>query len=282
MATFSVLRSLALNSSKQGALNFSTSTCLCKRQSPRTVGVMGWFKAARRRLDHERKMKEKPKTPVQLEAEVRLQQQEGIEFLTTNRVKYRMSEDGNKLAIKPEVMLSKDRQTVICYHPPPKQFPFHFTAAAEAGARWQGIATDDYEETLSEEQIIEVKMLRIEDPKLWTVRSLANMMQVKPDVIRPHARLDEKLQEAVKVQRQLYNAMVLSERKKIRQRELWERVQYVKDTRGDAQAQAFSARERQSGADRQYVPPKRTPWKHISNNPNIPDIRKYPGTDGKH
>ena len=83
-----------------GALNFSTSTCLCKRQSPRTVGVMGWFKAARRRLDHERKMKEKPKTPVQLEAEVRLQQQEGIEFLTTNRVKYRMSEDGNKLAIK--------------------------------------------------------------------------------------------------------------------------------------------------------------------------------------
>ena len=25
--------------------------------------------------------------------------------------------------------------------------------AAEAGARWQGIATDDYEETLSEEQV---------------------------------------------------------------------------------------------------------------------------------
>merc|ERR1719494_1057995 len=116
MATFSVLRSLALNSSKQGALNFSTSTCLCKRQSPRTVGVMGWFKAARRRLDHERKMKEKPKTPVQLEAEVRLQQQEGIEFLTTNRMKYRMSEDGNKLAIKPEVMLSKDRQSFATIH----------------------------------------------------------------------------------------------------------------------------------------------------------------------
>jgi len=270
MATFSVLRSFAFNSTKQGALNFSTSTCLCKRQSPRTVGVMHWFKAARRRMDHERKMKEKPKTAMQLESEVRLQQQEGIEFLTTNRVKYRMKEEDNKLNIKPEVMLSKDKQTIICYHPPPKQFPFQYTVAAEAGGRWQRIATDDYEETLTEEQLIELRLLRVENPKLWTVRSLANMMNVKPEVIRPHARLDESLQESVRVERQLYNAKVLSERKKIRQRELWERVQYVKDTRGDVEAQLFRAKEQSViGADRQYVPPKRTPWKHISNNPNI-------------
>jgi len=238
---------------------FSTSSCVSKK-TPHTIGTMSWVKASRRRKYLEKGMKEKPRGDHQIIKENILARTEPqIEFLTTSRTKTRMNEDVmHQYLVEPTVFLSKDQQTIICYHPPSKPVPEHFTKRATS-SKVLGIPDrefDNFKETMTKEQIEEAKQLREKDPSLWTANTLAIMMQVKPNVISESVPLSRDLALAVRAEKKLFDGMSVNNRKKFKDLQTWERMKYVEETRGLQYASWFKTFNNKAHVS-VPVPPKR-------------------------
>jgi len=241
------------------AKSFSTSSIACKK-TPHTVGVMSWVKANKRRKHLEKKMKEKPREDHQIVKEHILERMEPeIEFLTSSRVKTRMNDEVmNRNSTEPTVFLSKDRQTIICYHPPPPSLPEQFTKRATASKKL-GLTSavfEHFQDSLTDDQIQEAKNLREQDPVLWSANALAVLMQATPQTINEHIPLTRDQSSIVRAEKELYGTMSVNNRKKFKDLQVWERMKYVNERRDEKFAHWYQNFNKKSSV-KAPVPPKR-------------------------
>lgn len=214
--------------------NISTSSIHLKK-TPHTIGVMSWVRAGRRRKYLERQMRNKPKQEHEIVKEKKLDRMDPeIEFLTTSRVSTRMNERVmSQQLIEPTVFFSKDRETILCYHPPPRPYPEHFTKRATAPkAIKNDTLYNGFKSSMTSEEITEASALRKKDPTLWNITSLSVLFQVKPDTINEYVPLSCDLSSTARAEKELFQGMSVGNRKKFAELQRWERLKYVRQTRG--------------------------------------------------
>jgi len=244
--------------SLQVVRSITTNTVLYKR-TPHTVRTMSWVRAARRRKHLEQKMKDTEKTEHEVLKEEQLARTSPeIEFRLPS-YKPRPIDDNvmNQLHIKPEVFLSRDRETIICYHPPPRDYPFSHTKHSK------GISLFDidpriietFKSRITNEEIMEGLKLRDNDAHLWDTNALAKLFRVKPDVVKANIPISKEQEEMVKAEKELFKSMSAMKRRQVRDLQRWERLKYIKETRGKKDAKQFDAIGLQP-AKPSKIPPK--------------------------
>ena len=73
---------------------------------------------------------EKPEQEV-IREEILARQKPEVKFLTRARERTRLDESVmEQLNVTPTVFLSQDKHTIVCYHPPGKNYPIEFTKPA--------------------------------------------------------------------------------------------------------------------------------------------------------
>lgn len=236
----------------------ASATFEMRKRKCKTVRTMAWFREAARRQHREFNMKVMPKSDQQILEEERIAYQQPIvDLLPTER-----PQAGYTLYIKPEVMLSEDNQTIIFYHPPPKSFPIELSKPLSLSAdnqlnKWWAPTEDSiagYPKEITDEQITEAKNLRESNPILWTMKALTHLLQVHPDAIHPHIMLSPARRLEINAESQLIAGLTRGQRRRVREKQLWDRVSYVQKTRGSEASKRY--RQLMQPLDLRY---KRTP-----------------------
>jgi len=224
------------------------------RHGPKSVGIQGWVRERARRHHREMKLHAIPRTEYQLESEARLRAQDPVVALQPG---YK-PEFGVRLNTRNTVMISEDKQTIICYHPFAKEYPIEFTKPATQEYWWMPNSAEfsSYIDTIEEEQLAELKTLRLENPILWTEKALSHLFEVQPEVIRPHLRLPVELAEFREEQAKAIDKMPKSKRKRFRDKQQWDRLRYIHQTRGAEVAQRFRHKMEVPGQRSAVPPPK--------------------------
>jgi len=219
---------------------FCITAHLEKRQSPRTVGIPAWRKAAIDRKQFVARLR-KPKSEETIKAEIRLREKDQeFTFFTTSRIRNIPKEKEVATRIQPEVFLSKDRNTIICYHPAPN-YPKEKTKIAWERPSWYGdrFVVKEYSDSLTEEQVEEAKKLREVNSKLWTASVLGHMFKVKAEVVNEQLPLTQDQQFEKDVEKKLlyeWGKIRRLEYKKYQNREI---LEYIRETRGEAAVSEF-------------------------------------------
>ncbi|XP_002159157.2 uncharacterized protein LOC100198714 isoform X1 [Hydra vulgaris] len=235
----------------------STSSPLNKK-TPHTIGKKSWVRAAERRKYLEQKMKLESKSEFMLQKEEILARQEPqVEFLTTGRLNDNLDESiMHKLLVKPEVFLSKDRHTIICYHPPPHIYPQEYTKSiGEHLFKSRSDLFDTFSYEITKEQISEADELRNSCPKTWNVKALACLFKVKPETIRKCIPLSKEQIEMIEAEKSVFDAMSLMKRRMHYDLQRLERIKYARKTRGEEFADWYSSVDNFK-MPRQPIPPK--------------------------
>ncbi|CAB3989324.1 Hypothetical predicted protein [Paramuricea clavata] len=157
------------------------STCnTASKSRPSTVGVPAWAKAANKR-QAQVLLLEKKKTPTQMQAEVRLADVKSnkSDFLTTSRVgvhkpKEKTTDQANRMT------LSTSGEMFVFYHAKQDYPVQHSKAVNTIEIPQEDSSSNDNTNSLSESQVVEIKLLQRRDPKLWTVDVLSDMYKVNP------------------------------------------------------------------------------------------------------
>jgi len=236
-----------------------TTSAYLNKRTPHTVGTMSWVRAARRRKYLEQQMRDTEKNDHQILREEQLSRTvPEIEFRLPAYVKREIDESTmKKLHFKPEVFLSHDRKTIICYHPPPRSYPFNYTKPA-VGFDINAIdkkVLDTFRDSITDEEITEGVKLREENPRTWDDKNLSKLFKIKPSVIALNIPLTNEQKERVLAEKDLNESMSQMKRRKLRELQDWERVRYVRKTRGAEQANFFKSLGRR-GKPKTLVPPK--------------------------
>jgi len=224
-----------------------TTNSVLYKHTPHTIGVMSWVRAKRRRKYLEQKMKDFEKTDEQIMSEEQLGRSvPEIEFRLPARETRPINEHVmNQLSIKPEVFLSKDEKTIICYHPPQKDYPEHFTKPCVGVPTLVRGVNKKYDHRLqshmTDEEIKEGLELQEKDPCLWSADHLANLFIVKPEVVKLNLPLSKEQKEVERAERELVEGLSNSKRQRYYYLQFWARLKYVKETRGDEDAKRFKA-----------------------------------------
>jgi len=245
---------------RKGFQKFSTTAAVNKK-TPHTIGVMSWVRSAYRRKYLENKMKEDVKSELQVIKEHQLNRTEPrVEFQTTSRNKERFLYDENNignLLVKPTVFLSKDEKTLICYHPPPKNYPESFTKRA-VGQHLFGLDREivqSFKDQLSKEEINEAEILREENPRLWNTNSLSLLFKTKPGAIISLVPLTKAQFDRATAENEVFKSMSKMKRKQVQDLQQWERLKYIASTRGREYSVWFKLASNKPSA-KAYVPPK--------------------------
>lgn len=213
--------------------NISTSQ-LCHKKTPHTVGVPAWAKAAGRRRKVLAKM-EKPKSDEQIKAEVNLANDptELSLYTTTRGVSLPGHKEDDSQIEKPKITMSADKTMFVCYHPA-KPFPLQFSEEVDTRQWWQkdGEHVKEYRDSLTDEEKKEVIGLRKSDPKLWTVNALSHLLKVKPLAVMLAAPLSDEQKFELEVEHKLLNEWPEIKRKTYRANQELERLRYYQSTRG--------------------------------------------------
>lgn len=229
------------------------------KRTPATIGIMSWVRSANRRRYLEQKMKDIVKSESGLIKEEQLSQSEPkIEFLNSSRIHDKLNEDTmHSHLIRPTVFLSKDRQTVICYHPPPKSYPEEFTKRA-VGKSLFGMSEDlinTFKSSMTDDEIKEAKTLQTEDPRLWNSNALSKLFKVKPEVMSRLVPMSKHDFVRAEAEKEVYKAMSVMKRKQFRDLQHWQRQKYVRETRGQEFANWYKQLDIKPKS-RAYAPPK--------------------------
>ncbi|PFX21284.1 uncharacterized protein LOC111335782 [Stylophora pistillata] len=216
--------------------NLSTSQ-VCHKKTPHTVGVPAWAKAGLRRKKVLLEMK-KPKSEKQIQAEFNLENDPTELNLYTTTRKGPLPEytaDSESRIEKAKITMSADKTMFVCYHPA-KPFPLQFSKDIGYHVWWHQDTdyTENYRDHLTKEEVVEVKKLRGEDPKVWTVIALSRMLEVKPLAILLAATLTDEQKFELEVERKLLNEWSVSKRKIYRANQELERLRYYQETRGNS------------------------------------------------
>jgi len=213
--------------------NIST-TQLCLKKTPHTVGVPAWAKAAGRRKKVLAKM-EKPKSEKQIQAEFNLANDptQLSLYTTTRRGPLPGYNEEDSQIEKSKITMSADKSMFVCYHPA-KPFPLQFSKEVDTRQWWQqdGDHVNRYRDSLTNEEVKEVIELRKADPKLWTVNALSHMLKVKPLAVMLAAPLSDEQKFEVEVEQKLLNEWTEIKRKTYRANQELERLRYYQTTRG--------------------------------------------------
>ncbi|XP_073228377.1 uncharacterized protein [Porites lutea] len=238
--------------------NISTSQ-LCLKKTPHTVGVPAWAKAAGRRKKVLARM-EKPKSEKQIHAEFNLANDptELSLYTTTRRGPLPGYKEEDSQIDKPKITMSADKTMFVCYHPA-KPFPLQFSKEVDTRHWWQkdGDHVNRYRDSLTDEEIKEVFELRREDPKLWTVNALSHMLKVKPLAVMLAAPLSDEQKFEVEVEQKLLNEWTDIKRKTYRANQELERLRYYQKTRGISSTPKTN-RDANNGRDPQKTPSARS------------------------
>lgn len=161
-----------------------------------------------------------------------------IEFRLPSRTLREIDEDVmNQLHFIPHVFLSKDKQTIVCYHPPPKDYPESFTKPARSTAL-NPDAEETFRDVITAEEIAEgTELLR--NTRIWSSKALSKLFKVKKAVVEANIQLTEEQSQIFKAEQSIYACMSQMKRRKFQQLKTWERVKYVRETRGKDEANWF-------------------------------------------
>ncbi|KAL9959797.1 hypothetical protein ACROYT_G033153 [Oculina patagonica] len=178
---------------------------------------------------------EKPKSEKQIEAEFNLANDPTeLNLYTTSRTGPPPEYDAtcDSQIEKAKITMSADQTMFVCYHPA-KPFPLQFSTEIGYHVWWQHDTDymNNYRDNLTKEEVQEVKELRQKDPKLWTVTTLSNMLQVKPLAILLAAPLTDEQKLELDVERMLLNEWPKEKRKTYRANQELERLRYYQATR---------------------------------------------------
>ncbi|XP_031552304.1 uncharacterized protein LOC116289500 [Actinia tenebrosa] len=228
---------LANNGIKHLAARGISTTSVFMKNTPRTVGVPAWAKAAQRRRRSLIKL-DKPKTVEQIEAEYRLSNETNkLDFFTTTKNSRPQFSEVENEDEKPQISLTRNKTAFVCYHPPRKD-PNALLFSKEAFERpWWHLTQDevkDFKDSLDPEEAKEVKELRQKDPKIWTVNSLSRLFKVKPLAIVKIAPLTDEQKYEIEIERKLLKQWSDYKRKEYRANQELERQRYIQETRGEA------------------------------------------------
>lgn len=151
---------------------------------------------------------------------------------------------------KPKLTMSTDKTMFVCYHPA-KSFPLQFSKEVGYHVWWHQDTdyTENYRDHLTKREVQEVKTLRAEDPKLWTVIALSRMLEVKPLAILLAAPLTDEQKFEVEVERKLLNEWTLSKRKIYRANQELERLRYYQETRENSSGNKEKNKNREQPGD---------------------------------
>lgn len=235
--------SLLLNN--LNTIRYLTSSSILHKRTPHTIGVMSWVRAARRRKYLEQQMKDHEKPEHQLMREEQLARTEPeIEYRLASYVKREINEDQmKKLHIKPQVFMSGDKKTIVCYHPPPNDYPIEFTKKA-TGIDFYALdrnVLSTFRNEMTEEEIAEGSRLKEEDPRTWDDQNLAKLFKIKPRVLAKNIPLTKDQSERFEAEKDLYESMSVLKRKKLKELQNWERLRYVRESRGKEHAKFFES-----------------------------------------
>jgi len=248
-----------LGKNNLNVVRYLTTSALLHKRTPHTIGVMSWVRAARRRKYLEQQMRDKEKNDHQVMREEQLSRTvPEIEWRLPGYFKREIDENTmKKLHIKPEVFLSHDKKTIICYHPPPKDYPFEYTKRS-AGIDIHAIDKNilkTFRDTISEEEIAEGSQLKEENPHTWDDRNLSKLFKVKPRAIAKNIRLTADQLERLGAEKDLYQNMSVLKKRKLHALQQWERLRYVRETRGNEHVEFFRSVGTKS-KPKTLVPPK--------------------------
>lgn len=227
-----------------GARQLSTSAVYeMRKRKCKTVRTMAWFREAARRQHREFNMKFIPKSDQQIVEEERIAYQHPIvNLLPTAR-----PQTGHVLFLKPEVMLSEDKKTIIFYHPPPKPYPIQLSKPVSLSEhdqlnKWWAPTKEsvaEYSKEITDEQISEAKKLRESNPTLWTMKALTHLLQVHPDAIHPCIQLSPARRLELSAEHKLIAGLTKGQRRRVKERQLWDQVSYVQESRGSEVSKRF-------------------------------------------
>lgn len=180
----------------------------------------------------------KPKSERQIQAEFNLENDTTeLNLYTTTRrgPLFENTADTESRIEKAKITMSADKTMFVCYHPA-KPFPLQFSKDIGYHVWWHQDTdyTENYRDHLTKEETAEVKKLRAEDPKLWTVIALSRMLEVKPLAILLAAPLTDEQKFELEVERKLLNEWTLSKRKIYRANQELERLRYYQETRANS------------------------------------------------
>ncbi|XP_065066700.1 uncharacterized protein LOC135692488 [Rhopilema esculentum] len=213
---------------------FHTSISLDKRQSPRTVGIPAWRKASIDRKEFVSKLR-KPKSEETIKAEMRLEKQEkDLSLFTSSRIRNLPKEKETVNRLQPEVFLSRDENTVVCYHPVPN-YPKEKTRLSWERPSWFGepnvVSLYSDEMTMAQED--EARKLRDSDPRLWTASTLGHMMKVKPSIINDKIPLTSEQRFELEIEKKLLLEWGKEKRQDYTKYQILEILDYIRETRGE-------------------------------------------------
>lgn len=241
--------------------DISTTSCQYKK-TPHTIGIKSWVRAAYRRKYIEQNMKDKIKSEEQILKEEQLKRTEPkIEFRTTSRkkeVKYYDENAMKGLQITPEVFFSRDKKTIICYHPPPKTYPQEYTKPAVGDPKFaiKKSLLETFKDRLTGEEIIEATNLREENPRLWNNNALAKLFKTDPDAIGLQVPLTESQYERAKAEKEIYENMSVMKKKRFRELQDWERLKYVRRNRDRNFVTWYRTIQTPKNSVKQRIPPR--------------------------
>lgn len=211
----------------------STSSLLHKK-TPATVGTHSWVRSARRRKFLVKQMVNTEKTEHQILREEQLaRQRPEVKFRLPAKERTPIENSiMEQRHITPQVFLSTDRKTIICYHPPPKDYPFALTKPAYQAYN-QSISTDlaTFRNEITPEEIEEGKLLREKDPVLWSYYKLSELFRVEKHVVEKNVPSTSVQLEREAAENELVNSMSQTKRKSIETLRNQERRRYQRKTR---------------------------------------------------
>lgn len=217
-----------------------TTSVLDKRQSPLTIGTPAWKKAAIARKSLVTQLR-KPKSLETIEAEMKLENRPVDLNIYTTTIIRRLPEDKAPITrLQPEIFMSKDDRTVICYHPA-ALYPREKTRESWERPKWYGSLYDiaEYSDSFTEEQESEAKSLIESDAKLWNVTALGHMLHVKPVIISEKFPQSQEQISELKLEQNMLREWGKVKRMDYRKYQNQERIEYVRKTRGEEAVKKF-------------------------------------------
>jgi len=212
----------------------------CISHKAKTIGTMSWVRSARRRkfLMLEMANTEKKEHTITRE-EILARQKPEIRFQTTIRDGRTELDESvmEQLNVTPSVFLSRDRKTIVCYHPPGKNYPIEFTKPAMPRPPRDypdpRVVDETYRNSLSEEEVEEGKRLVDKDPWLWSPVALANMFQVRLEAIEEQLLpLTPEQQRRYDAESEVFWGMSGMKKRNVEKLNAWERNKYIQTREG--------------------------------------------------
>lgn len=167
--------------------------------------------------------------------EMLARQKPRVKFKTPAKEKVHLDQSiSEELNVTPEVFLTEDRRTIVCYHPPPKNYPIEFTKplTQQVSGRPDPRLAATWRDTMTQEEIEEGKVLREEDPWMWSWNEISKMLEVKLEVVERLLPNTPELQARQDAGREVHMQMSKSKRRDVIALNKWAINKYIKTRPG--------------------------------------------------